>query len=96
MDIILSSLDSPLADAWEKFCGELACVVIQRGSILDLKCDAVVSPANSFGFMDGGIDMAYSQHFGWHVQERLQELIRQQHHGELLVGRSGHCGKRTT
>ena len=26
-----------------------------------------VSPANSFGFMDGGIDMAYSLHFGWQM-----------------------------
>lgn len=26
-----------------------------------------VSPANSFGFMDGGIDMAYSLHFGWQL-----------------------------
>ena len=29
--------------------------------------DAIVSPANSFGFMDGGIDYAYSDHFGWHM-----------------------------
>jgi O-acetyl-ADP-ribose deacetylase (regulator of RNase III) len=49
-------------------------------------CDVVVSPANSFGFMDGGIDMLYSQHFGWKVQERLQSQIRDKHHGELLVG----------
>ena len=26
-----------------------------------------VSPANSFGFMDGGIDAAYSRHFGWQM-----------------------------
>lgn len=26
-----------------------------------------VSPANSFGFMDGGIDMVYSRHFGWQM-----------------------------
>jgi len=45
-----------------------------------------VSPANSFGFMDGGVDMLFSQHFGWHVQERLQQLIVSKHHGELLVG----------
>src|SRR5262249_25776385 len=44
------------------------------------------SPANSFGFMDGGVDLLYSQHFGWHVQERLQYLIQSKHHGELLVG----------
>lgn len=48
--------------------------------------DAIVSPANSFGFMDGGIDMAYSQHFGWQLQKRLQKLIRQKKFGELLVG----------
>jgi O-acetyl-ADP-ribose deacetylase (regulator of RNase III) len=61
-------------------------VTVHRGSILDLAVDAVVSPANSFGFMDGGIDLRYSQHFGWKVQERLQTLIRTHHHGELLVG----------
>jgi O-acetyl-ADP-ribose deacetylase (regulator of RNase III) len=32
------------------------------------------------------IDLLYSRHFGWHVQERLQRLIVQRHHGELLVG----------
>jgi O-acetyl-ADP-ribose deacetylase (regulator of RNase III) len=30
--------------------------------------------------------MVYSQHFGWTVQGRLQELIRTKHLGELLVG----------
>jgi len=29
--------------------------------------DFQVSPANSFGFMDGGIDMAYSSRFGWQM-----------------------------
>lgn len=86
LQIVLSALDAPLADAWQAVCGDLQCVQIHRGSILDLNVDAVVSPANSFGFMDGGIDMRYSQHFGWHVQERLQAVIRERHHGELLVG----------
>jgi O-acetyl-ADP-ribose deacetylase (regulator of RNase III) len=36
--------------------------------------------------MDGGLDMSISRYFGWHVQERLQELIQDKHHGELLVG----------
>ena len=86
LQILLSALDAPLADAWQSICGNLTCVQVHRGSILDLNVDAVVSPANSFGFMDGGIDMRYSQHFGWHVQERLQAVIRERHHGELLVG----------
>lgn len=86
MQIILTSVEPELADAWERFCGDLENVVVYRDSILNLACDAIVSPANSFGFMDGGIDMLYSRHFGWHVQERLQTVIKEQHHGELLVG----------
>jgi O-acetyl-ADP-ribose deacetylase (regulator of RNase III) len=84
--IVLVALDDALADAWERHCGDLPGVVVHRGSILDLDVDAVVSPANSFGFMDGGIDHLYSDRFGWHVQDRLQELIRTRHGGELLVG----------
>lgn len=86
MNIILTSVDNALADAWEQFCGDLPFVSVHRGSIFDLSCDAVVSPANSYGFMDGGIDLLYSEVFGWDVQERLQALIREKHHGELLVG----------
>ncbi len=86
MNIILTSVEPELAQAWERFCGDLDFVTVHHGSIFDLSCDAVVSPANSFGFMDGGIDMLYSQYFGWHVQERLQERIADKHHGELLVG----------
>jgi len=67
MRIILCSIDEPLAQAWDAYCGELDGVEIHRGNILDLKVDAVVSPANSFGFMDGGIDMVYSRHFGWNL-----------------------------
>jgi len=36
--------------------------------------------------MDGGLDQAISEFFGWHVQDRLQAKIRERHHGELLVG----------
>jgi O-acetyl-ADP-ribose deacetylase (regulator of RNase III) len=86
MDIFLTAVDSPLTEAWERYCGDLDNVFVHQGSILDLNVDAVVSPANSFGFMDGGIDRLYSQHFGWEVQDRLQELIRSRHHGELLIG----------
>jgi O-acetyl-ADP-ribose deacetylase (regulator of RNase III) len=86
MKIILTATEDALASAWEQHCGDLENVGVHGSSILDVDCDAVVSPANSFGFMDGGIDMLYSQHFGWQVQKRLQTLIRDKHHGELLVG----------
>ncbi|MBI2483338.1 macro domain-containing protein [Candidatus Uhrbacteria bacterium] len=77
----------PLCAAWRQQCAALpASVEVVHGTILMGDWDAVVSPANSFGFMDGGIDRAYTAHFGPQVQERLQESIRTQHYGELLVG----------
>jgi O-acetyl-ADP-ribose deacetylase (regulator of RNase III) len=56
------------------------------GSITDVEVSAVVSPANSFGFMDGGVDLVYSRFFGWEVQARLQDRISHRPIGELLVG----------
>ena len=90
MKVVLAALEPDLADAWERHCGDLDCVTVHRGSILDVPCEAVVSPANSFGFMDGGIDRLYSHHFGWEVQDRLQELIRSRHHQQSTV-RSEFC-----
>jgi len=86
MKVLLAAVDEELAGAWRRFCGDLDFVTIHEGSILDAKADAVVSPANSFGFMDGGIDALYTKRFGRGVQERLQERIRMVHGGELLVG----------
>ena len=86
MKIYLTAVEADLADAFHQGCGDLPDVEVHQGSIFDVPCDAVVSPANSFGFMDGGIDMLYSRRFGWQVQERLQKLIREHHGGELLVG----------
>lgn len=88
MKIILAAVENDLLKAWKTFCGELPNVEIHHGSILDLSVDVVVSPANSYGFMDGGIDLLYSHQLGWHIQERLQKLIREKHHGELLVGQA--------
>ena len=86
MNVILTALEEDLANAWSKHCGHLDGVRVHRGSVFDADCDALVSPSNSFGFMDGGIDLAYSKRFGWGLQKRLQSAIREHHNGELLVG----------
>lgn len=86
MRLVLTATERNLAEAWTEHCGDLDFVSIHSGSILDVPCDAVVSPANSFGFMDGGIDARYSERFGWHVQDQLRRLILERHNGELLVG----------
>lgn len=86
MRIVLAAIDHCLADAWEASCGGLPGAAVHRGSILDVDCDAVVSPANSFGFMDGGIDAVYMRFFGEGIQQVVQQAIRTHHFGELPVG----------
>lgn len=88
MRITLAATESELARAWREQCGGLADVSVHEGSILDLDVDAIVSPANSFGFMEEGLSGVYRRSFGGHVQERLQALLRAQHDGELPVGRA--------
>ncbi len=86
--ITIADLNGKLIDTCRQMLSRFDFVDYHLGSILDIECDAVVSPANSFGFMDGGIDMAYSRFFGWHVQQNLQQMIREKHDGELLVGKA--------
>jgi O-acetyl-ADP-ribose deacetylase (regulator of RNase III) len=86
IEIHLCALDSAIARAWSSQFGSRPGVSIHVGDILTQKADAILSPANSFGFMDGGIDLAYSHFFGWDLQDRLQETLRRQHAGELPVG----------
>lgn len=80
MNIVLCTINPSIKLAWrEALVGFPAlhplCEIL-TGNITELAVDAVVSPANSFGFMDGGIDLHYSTVFGWHVQERLQAFIK--------------------
>jgi len=86
MQIFLSDRKLELVEAWRgAFAGEPD-VIPTSDDILSIDCDAIVSPANSFGFMDGGLDHLLSDFFGWHVQERVQTIIRSRPIGELLVG----------
>ena len=52
------------------------------------KVQCVVSPANSFGLMDGGYDLAITEWFGVQLQERVQQYIIEHFYGEQPVGTS--------
>lgn len=90
MLIILADTNKNLGHEWVKAFDSFAVpgveVEIHHDNILNLSAECIVSPANSYGFMDGGIDLAYINHFGWDVQRQLQTLIRHRPMQELLVG----------
>ncbi|MBZ4423308.1 macro domain-containing protein [Myxococcus sp. RHSTA-1-4] len=82
----LRDLNPAMVLAWRRAFLHCEGVEVSGGDIFEERADAIVSPANSFGYMDGGIDLVYSQFFGWDLQARLRELLRKEHHGELPVG----------
>lgn len=50
--------------------------------------DCMVSPGNSFGLMDGGVDGAIVRYFGLDLMDRVQDYIIRQFRGEQPVGTS--------
>lgn len=88
MKITLCDINDELIEAWRKLFRGQAGIFTVKGDIIKQKCDAMASPGNSFGFMDGGIDFEFSKRFGWDLQKRLQQSIRLLPEGELLVGQA--------
>ena len=50
--------------------------------------DCMVSAANSFGLMDGGVDLAITNFFGDQLQQRVQDRILADFRGEQPIGTS--------
>ncbi|KXX69792.1 macro domain-containing protein [Flammeovirga sp. SJP92] len=88
MKFYLVGINTALTEAWSKVFEGVENVEVKNQSIFDLSCDVIVSPANSFGYMNGGIDFAISKNLGWHIEKRLQQKLREDYFGELLVGQA--------
>ena len=84
----LVDINPKMLEAWDIYFKDIDNVRIVGGDFFSVKADAVVSPANSFGFMDGGLDRHISMKLGWHIQGRLQKKIHEEYYGELLVGQA--------
>jgi O-acetyl-ADP-ribose deacetylase (regulator of RNase III) len=82
----LCDLSEEMTDAWIDAFRDIDAVEILQGSILDAGGDAIVSPANSFGNMSGGVDKAIDDFYHGAAQEKIQKAIRSEWLGELPVG----------
>jgi len=88
LKIHLVAFNEKLYRAWQDSFEDTEHVTVSHGDILVHRADAIVSPANSFGFMDGGLDLKYSQFFGWEIERKLRALLEEHHYGELPVGQA--------
>jgi len=87
LNVVLCSTEPRLARAYAEIAHDFpGWVDGGQASITELDVDAVVSPANSFGFMDGGLDAHYLATFGPHVQHAARSAVLYRHDGELPVG----------
>ncbi len=84
--LTLVGTDLALVGAWRLEFRAHASVAIVHDSIFSVEADALVSPANSFGVMDGGLDGKLRDYFGPSIEQRVRERIAAQFHGELPVG----------
>ena len=92
MKIYLLDRNFNMIREWEKYFYDVPNVEIVYDDFENFmkthKVDCVVSPANSFGLMDGGYDLAISKWFGEGLMESVQSYIINNYYGEQPVATS--------
>jgi O-acetyl-ADP-ribose deacetylase (regulator of RNase III) len=84
--VVLVDINPRVVEAWRAAFADTPGIEIRKGSILDEEVDAWVSPTNSRGRMDGGVDAAVKRHLGAGIQLRVQRAIRDRFAGSMPVG----------
>ena len=88
MKIYLCAREDDLFNAWKLLCGHHDFVTVTKQDIMSIDAEALVSPANSFGFMTGGIDLHYKNYFGQAIEDDLRKRIWSEFNNELLIGQA--------
>ena len=89
LKLILVDPKPDLCVAWHKYFDGLPAIEIINGGFEELTdFDCMVSAANSFGLMDGGVDLAIIRFFGAGLMKRVQARVIEAYLGEQPVGTS--------
>jgi len=75
-----------LCEKWRQVFSSYPEVEVLSGDYFQQSADAIVSPANSFGIMDGGLDLAIRNELGFQIETDIQEVILNKYHGEMPIG----------
>jgi O-acetyl-ADP-ribose deacetylase (regulator of RNase III) len=86
MRLTLVAPDYNLVRAWDKNFPAEERISIHQGLFQDIKdADGLATAGNSYGLMDGGIDLAVAN-YAPGIEDRVQHVIRKYWNGELQVG----------
>ncbi len=92
MKIYLLDINKEMTDAWSKYFESTGAEVVNEDFATFMNkhpdTEAIVSPANSFGLMDGGYDKAITDYFGLQLMKDVQAAILKDWFGEQPVGTS--------
>lgn len=86
LKIKLCDINQEMVNVWKNSFEAYPEVEITKGNIFEIDADALVSPANSFGFMGGGLDYHINKFFDFKLEEKVQNAIRKKYLGFLPVG----------
>lgn len=87
--LILVAPDLLLYKAFQKYFADFSNVEIVNDRFQWItEYDCLVSPANSFGMMDGGMDAAIIDFFSRSLEDRVQQCILDDYLGEQPIGTS--------
>jgi O-acetyl-ADP-ribose deacetylase (regulator of RNase III) len=91
MKIQLVDYNEGLCKEWNKHFSKCDDVTFHCENYFDVPSDCYVSPANSFCFLDGGIDNKLRKFYekkGIDIEKTVQDAIIKQYDSELLVGQA--------
>ncbi len=82
----LCDVDPGVAEALAACFRDVDAAEVVVGDLLALRADALLSPANSFGYMDGGVDKRIDDFYRGKAQRAVRRRIAERWRGELPVG----------
>ena len=86
VEVTLVDVNPKMIAAWRATFAAHPEVKVLAGSILDQAVSAWVTPTNSKGFMDGGLDGVLKRHFGPPIEKAVQAQIKAHHKGAMPIG----------
>lgn len=86
LHVVLPAPETPLRKALRGALHDTPNVTVTDHSLLEQDVDAIVSPANSFGWMDGGLELQLLERYGMQLQQHVRAHLRRDWGGELPVG----------